>query len=363
METQLKTSLFSPHGMKGHEITNRFVMAPMTRSRAVGALPNDLMASYYAQRASAGLIVSEGTAPSPNALGYARIPGIYNDQQVKGWKKITDAVHHKGSRIFLQLMHTGRIAHPANLPANAEVLAPSAVRADGDMWTDTSGMQPLPVPREMNLTDIENALSEFVKAAENAVEAGFDGVEIHAANGYLPGQFLNPHSNKRTDHYGGSTENRSRFVLELSSAVAGAIGKEKTGIRLSPYGTFNSMAAYEETFDTYDYLAGELDKLDIVYIHLVESAARSHDEGLRLLEKIRENFSNTLILNGGYTGATAAAALEEGKADLISFGTPFISNPDLPERIKKGAPLNDANAATFYSADEKGYIDYPLLQA
>ncbi|HYH56980.1 MAG TPA: alkene reductase, partial [Anseongella sp.] len=222
METQINSALFNPVALDGQQLANRIVMAPMTRARAIGSVPNQLMVTYYAQRASAGLIIAEGAAPSPHGLGYARIPGIFNEEQVQGWANITAAVHEKGGRIVLQLMHTGRIGHLENLPAGAEVLAPSSIRAEGDMWTDRLGMQPLPVPRAMSPAEIGDTIREFVRAAENAVRAGFDGIEVHAANGYLPEQFLNPHSNKRTDLYGGSIPNRARFLLELISAAAGA---------------------------------------------------------------------------------------------------------------------------------------------
>lgn len=357
------TSLFNALARQGLVLKNRIVMAPMTRSRASGGIPNDLMVTYYTQRASAGLIISEGVSPSPNGLGYARIPGIYSPEQVAGWKKVTAAVHARGGRIFAQLMHTGRISHPENMPEHAEILAPSAVGAGGAMWTDTQGMQPFPVPREMTAADVEKTLEEYVKAAENAVEAGFDGVEIHAANGYLPSQFLNPHSNKRTDAYGGSIAGRSRFVLELGKAISEAIGNERTGIRLSPYGTFNSMDAYEETFATYDYLTTELDKLGLLYIHVLEPEARTHEEGRQLLKKIRSNFSNLLMLNGGYTGTAAAEAIENDRADLISFGIPFIANPDLPERIRHNLSLEEADQGTFYTSGEAGYTDYPAYSA
>ncbi|QEC51150.1 N-ethylmaleimide reductase [Anseongella ginsenosidimutans] len=361
MESQINNSpLFSPLAIQGLELKNRIVMAPMTRSRAPGAVPNDLMASYYAQRATAGLIIAEGTAPSPSGLGYSRIPGIFNESQVAGWKKVTGAVHARGGRIFLQLMHTGRVAHPDNLPEGTAVIAPSPIQAEGEMWTDTNGMQALPVPREMSPEDIQQTINEYVKAAENAVEAGFDGVEIHAANGYLPGQFLNPHSNKRTDAYGGDIAGRSRFILELGASIARAIGPEKTGVRLSPYSTFNSMHPYEETFETYDYLSAELDKLNLVYIHLVEPAARELEEGRRLVEKIRSNFRNLFIANGGYSAESAAEAVENDQAHLVSFGAPFISNPDLAERIQNNLQLEAADPGTFYTPGEKGYIDYPF---
>lgn len=358
MKTETQVSLFEPFETGYLELNNRIVMAPMTRSRAIGSMPNDLMATYYKQRATAGLIITEGVAPSPNGLGYARIPGIYNDEQVEGWRKIADSVHDEGGKIFMQIMHTGRIAHSANIPYGAKVVGPSAVRADSKMWTDDSGMQPLPEPEAMTEDQIKETIEEFTRAAKNAMNAGLDGIELHGANGYLLEQFLNPHVNVRTDKYGGSVENRIRFVIEVAESVANEIGPEKTGIRLSPYNTFNDMAEYNETFETYAELVEELNKLDIAYIHLVETAARNYDDGSDLLNLLREKFGNLMIVNGGYERESAEEVLEEGRADLISFGVPFISNPDFPRRLKEEIPLAEPDKSTFYSADEKGYIDY-----
>lgn len=358
MKTETQVSLFEPFEAQNLELNNRIVMAPMTRSRAIGSYPNDLMATYYKQRASAGLIITEGVAPSPNGLGYARIPGIFNDEQVEGWKKIADAVHEEGGKIFMQIMHTGRIAHSANIPDGAKVVGPSAVQADSNMWTDDSGMQPLPEPEVITEDQTKETIEEFTTAAKNAVDAGLDGIELHGANGYLLEQFLNPHVNVRTDKYGGSTDNRIRFVLEVAKSVAKTIGGEKTGIRLSPYNTFNDMPEYDETFETYTTLVEELDKLDIAYIHLVETAARNYDDGTELLTVLREKFGNLVIVNGGYDRESAEEVLEDGRADLISFGAPFISNPDFPHRLQEGIPLTEPDKSTFYSADEKGYIDY-----
>ncbi|WP_291143885.1 alkene reductase [Flavobacterium sp. UBA7680] len=350
--------LFSALDFNGLKLNNRIVMAPMTRSRAINNVPNDLMALYYEQRATAGLIITEGTATSANALGYARIPGIYNQEQIEGWKKTTNAVHKKGGKIFTQLMHVGRIAHKDNLPANGIIVAPSAISAETDMWTDANGMQKTETPKELSHDEIQNLIQEFVQAAQNAIEAGFDGVEIHSANGYLLEQFLNPNSNVRTDEYGGSVENRSRFILEITKAVAASIGSAKVGIRLSPYGTFNTMPVYDEIFKTYDYLSAELNKLDIAYLHLIDYAARASEEGLNLIQKIRTNFNNALILNGGYTKERALVGLENDKADLISFGSSFISNPNLPYKLENNLELTPADPSTFYMPDEKGYTDY-----
>src|SRR5665647_2808138 len=267
METN---KLFTPEKVGSIEVKNRVVMSPMTRCRAIGNIPNDLMAEYYAQRSKAGLIITEGTSPSPNGLGYARIPGIFSEQQVDGWKKTTSAVHHSGGKIVVQLMHTGRISHPLNMSEGACIIAPSAVKAAGQMWTDAKQLQDFPVPNEMTAADLVSTKAEFVTAAKNAMQAGFDGVELHSANGYLLEQFLSPVSNIRKDNYGGTVENRCRFILEVVSAVAQAIGKDKTGIRLSPYGVASDMPHYPEIGTTYNYLSEELSNLDIAYIHLVD---------------------------------------------------------------------------------------------
>jgi N-ethylmaleimide reductase len=357
--------LFSPAKVGTIELKNHIVMAPMTRSRAIDNVPNDLMVEYYTQRAGAGLIVTEGTSPSPNGLGYARIPGIFSQEQVNGWKKITDAVHQKGGKIFIQLMHTGRVSHQLNLPKGAQVLAPSAVKADGKMWTDTQQMQDQPVPAAMTPNQLAETKAEYVTAAKNAIAAGFDGVELHSANGYLLEQFISPFSNVRTDSYGGSIENRTRFVIEVANEVAAAIGKEKTGIRVSPYGVFNDMPHYPEIDATYKYLTEELNKIGIAYIHIVDhSAMGAPAVPAEIKEAIRESFKNTLILSGGYEKERAEADLKSGKADLIAIGRPFINNPDLVEREQNNWPLSqDLNMDQFYTADEKGYTDYPSYKA
>lgn len=350
--------LFSPVKKYGMEFSNAIVMAPMTRSRAIGFVPNDLMATYYEQRAGAGLIVTEGNSPSPDGIGYARTPGIYSAEQIDGWRKVTNAVHAKGGKIFSQLMHVGRVSHSANMPAGARILAPSAIQAAGEMWTDSQGLQLKEKPLAMTTADVKNAIIDFARGAVNAIEAGFDGVELHGANGYLLEQFLNPHTNQRTDEYGGSVQNRSRFVLEVTEAVANAIGKDKVGIRLSPYNVFNDMGLYPEIADTYRYIAEELSKQDILYLHVIDYAARTSDEGLTLLKSIRSTFPNLLILNGGYTRERAEQVLRNDEADMVSFGTPFIANPDLHHRLKHGIALQESDPSTFYTADSKGYTDY-----
>ena len=357
--------LLSPTKIGTIEIENRVVMSPMTRCRAIGNIPNQLMANYYQQRSGTGLIITEGTSPSPNGLGYARIPGIYSKQHVEGWKIVTSAVHTGGGKIFVQLMHTGRISHHLNMPEGSQILAPSAVKAAGQMYTDAQMMQDFPVPKEMTLEDIENTKKEFFIAAKNAIEAGFDGIELHSANGYLLEQFLSPVSNIRKDNYGGSIENRSRFVLEVVSAVAEAIGKDKTGIRVSPYGVASDMPHYPEIDATYKYLAEQLNNLDIAYIHIVDHSAMGAPKvPIEIKQLIRHCFKNTIILSGGYDKERAETDIKSGLGDLVAFGRPFINNPDLIKRFKNNWPLSqDLKMDLFYTPDEKGYTDYPLYQA
>ena len=357
-------TLFTPGTVGSVQVKNRIVMAPMTRCRAIGNVPNELMAKYYKQRSGAGLILTEGTSPSPNGLGYARIPGLFSKEQVEGWKLTTSAVHSGGGKIFVQLMHTGRISHPLNMPEGSQIIAPSAVKAAGQMWTDAQQLQDFAVPKEMNAEDIISTKAEFVTAAKNAVEAGFDGVELHSANGYLLEQFLSPVSNIREDYYGGSIENRCRFVLEVVEAVADAIGKEITGIRLSPYGVASDMPYYPEIDATYKYMAEQLYNLGIAYIHLVDHSAMGAPLVPMALKKlIRTTFKKTIILSGGYDKERAEADIESGLGDLVAFGRPFINNPDLVERLKNNWPLSeDLKMDLFYSADEKGYTDYPLYK-
>jgi N-ethylmaleimide reductase len=357
--------LFTPGKIEKLNVQNRVVMAPMTRCRAIGNIPNDLIAAYYEQRSGAGLIITEGTSPSPNGLGYARIPGIFSKEQVDGWKKTTSAVHKNGAKIFIQLMHTGRISHILNMPEGAIILAPSAVKAAGQMWTDTAQMQDFPIPKEMTADELIHTKNEFVKAAKNAIEAGFDGVELHSANGYLLEQFLSPISNIRTDNYGGSVINRSRFVLEVVAAVAAAIGKEKTGIRVSPYGVASDMPHYPQIDATYHYLSEQLNEIGIAYMHIVDhSAMGAPIVPLETKEMIRKNFRNTIILSGGYDMERAEADVESGLGDLVAFGRPFINNPDLVDRFKNNWPLSqDLKMDLFYSADDNGYTDYPFHTA
>jgi len=354
--------LFSKTSLGGLTLQNRLVMAPMTRNRATGNVPNELMMEYYVQRASAGLIVTEGTSPSPNGLGYPRIPGIFSPDQIAGWKRIANAVHDKGARIFVQVMHCGRVAHPLNLPAGGRVLAPSAVWAAGDMYTDAEGMKQNAIPEAMSEADIKMAVQEFGRAAENAIAAKFDGVELHGANGYLLEQFIRPTSNQRTDRYGGSIENRARFVLEVVEAAVTAIGKNRVGIRLSPYGVFNDMPLYDEIEADYRYLAQQLNARGILYIHLVDHSAMGAPEVPDSIKKVfRDTFRGCLILSGGYDATRAESDLAARRSDLIGVGRPFLANPDLVERWKSGATVNAPDVSTFYTPGPKGYTDYPAL--
>ena len=343
-------------------LQNHLVMAPMTRSRAIDNIPNALMIEYYAQRSMAGLIITEGTSPSPNGLGYPRIPGIFSPAQVEGWKAITDAVHAKGAKIFVQLMHCGRIAHQLNLPGGAIILAPSAVTASGEMYTDAEGMKPHPLPKAMSEEDIKTTIAEYVQAAKNAVTAGFDGIELHSANGYLLEQFIRPNTNQRIDRYGGAIENRARFVLEVAEAVIAAIGKDMVGIRLSPYGVFNDMPLYDAMEADYTYLAQQLNARGLLYIHLVDHSSMGAPPVPDTMKAtFRKIFKRTLILSGGYDAERAESDLVERKCDLIAVGRPFLANPDLLTRWKTGAIMNAPDMDTFYTPGPKGYTDYPTL--
>ena len=357
--------LLSPIKVGAIEVENRIVMAPMTRCRAIGHIPNALMAEYYGQRADAGLIITEGTSPSPNGLGYARIPGIFSREQLEGWKITTDKVHAGKGKIFVQLMHTGRISHPLNMPEGSRIIAPSAIKAAGQMWTDQKMLQDFIVPEAMTDDDIVKTKAEYVTAAKNARAAGFDGVELHGANGYLLEQFLSPVSNVRTDNYGGSIENRCRFIIEVADEVAEAIGDGRTGIRLSPYGVASDMPHYPEIDATYDYLSNQLNRLDLAYIHLVDhSAMGAPIVPIEIKKRIRSNFKNTIILCGGYDKERAELDIDNGQCNLVAFGRPFINNPDLVERYKKDWTLSqELHQDMFYTADAKGYTDYHVYEA
>jgi len=352
--------LFDPVQFRALTLRNRAVMAPMTRSRAVEAsTPNALMATYYAQRATAGLLIAEGTSPSPNGLGYARIPGLFNATQVAGWKLVTDAVHAQGGKIVVQLMHTGRVTHVANLPAGAEVVGPVDGACPGELYVDALGMQPHSPVRAMTEADIAHAIAEYAQAARLAIEAGFDGVELHAANGYLIEQFLNANVNTRTDGYGGSLAGRNRFALEVARATAAAIGAERVGIRLSPHGVFNGTGAFVDVDAQVLALVQELSTLGLMYLHVLDhSAMGAPAVPAALKAALRAAFDGPFILAGGFDAASAEQALVDGQADLIAFGRPFISNPDLVERMRQGTPLNPPDMATFYTPGPVGYTDY-----
>jgi N-ethylmaleimide reductase len=351
--------LFEPLQLGHLTLKNRMVMAPMTRSRCEGNIPGPLVATYYAQRAEAGLIVTEGTSPSHNGLGYARIPGLFTAAQVAGWKAVTEAVHAKGGHIFVQLMHTGRVSVAQNLPAGARVFGPSALAAPGQMFTDTAGMQNYPIPLAMSEAEIESTLQEYAHSAKLAMEAGFDGVELHGANGYLIEQFLNVASNQRTDRWGGALENRLRFAVEVARRTSDAIGAERVGIRLSPYGVFNGMQTDSETDALYVKLAQDLSALQLVYLHLVDhSAMGAPKPKAELIVQMRNTFKQRFILSGGYDQVRAEADLQAQRGDLVAFGTPFLANPTLVTKFKTRAPLTAPDQSTFYSPGPQGYTDY-----
>ena len=352
--------LFAPVKLGPIELANRVVMAPMTRSRSPGNSPGALVATYYAQRAEAGLIVTEGTSPSPNGLGYARVPGLFAPRHVTDWRQVTTAVHQAGGKIFVQLMHTGRVSHPANMPAGSRILAPSAIALAGKIWTDAQGEQPYGEPSAMSEADIQAALQEYVAAAALAMEAGFDGVELHGANGYLINQFLNPATNQRQDGWGGGIAQRLRFAVEVAQQTAAKIGRERVGIRLSPYGVFNYMIIDDTMEETFEQLACAINRIGLVYLHLVDHSSMGAPEVKPSIKrKMRAAFAGTLILSGGYDRARAEADLAAGHGDLIAFGRPFIANPQLVTKLRTGAPLRAADPATFYTPGAQGYCDYP----
>ena len=351
--------LLMPYNGTSLQLKNHIVMAPMTRSRAIGNMPNTLMAEYYGQRKGAGLIITEGTAPTPDALGYARMPGIFSDEQVRGWKLVTAAVHQNNTKIFVQLMHTGRIGHVANLPHDARLIGVSEIPARGQMHTDSLGNQDYSMPDALTTEGVQEVIGSFVVAANNAIAAGFDGVELHGANGYLVEQFLNPNVNDRTDQYGGTVENRVRFAVEVAEKVSQAIGKDKVGIRISPNSTLGDLAPYDAdaTLKTYTHLASELNRLGIAYIHV----SINPDVPAETLNAIRREFKGMLIHSSGFTPETAEIELQTGAADLVAFARNFLANPDFVERIIAGAPLNPVDFTTLYTPGAKGYTDYPRM--
>jgi N-ethylmaleimide reductase len=339
-------------------LKNRMVMAPMTRSRALpGNIPNPLAKDYYVQRASAGLIVTEASQVSPQGVGYIRTPGIHTAEQAAAWKTITDAVHKAGGRIFLQLWHVGRISHP-DFHGGALPVAPSAIAAEGEVFTER-GPQKMVTPRALDIAEIPAVVEQFRRGAERARAAGFDGVELHGANGYLLDQFTRDGANKRGDIYGGAIENRVRFPLQVVDAVIGVWGPDRVGYRISPKSPFNSMSD-SDPVATFSYLSEQLNRRNIGYLHVVDPAAPA--EG-RVTPTLRKIFRGTYVVNGGFDAASAEAAIAKGETDLVAFGVPFLANPDLPARFESRAPLNTPDRATFYAGEDKGYVDYPALDA
>lgn len=334
-------------------------MAPMTRSRAIDNIPNSLMAEYYGQRSGAGLIITEGTAPTPEGLGYPRIPGSFSKAQTTGWKLVADAVHPAGTKIFMQLMHTGRIGHVDNLPAGVQLAGASDIKAAGQIFTDTRGLQDHSQPIALTTQGVKDVIAGHVAAAKNAIEAGFDGIELHGANGYLIEQFLNPNINTRTDEYGGSMKNRAKIVIELAIQITAAIGKDKVGIRFSPYSEMGDLMAYaaDEVHQTYTYLAKELDNIGIAYIHI----GMSPKIPKATLDSIRESFTGAIIICNGLTPQTGAEALDNGFCDLVAFARSWLANPDFAERIAGNDDLNQPDFTTLYTPGAKGYTDYPVL--
>lgn len=352
-------TLFEPYTLGAIPLSNRIVMAPLTRNRAgAGFVPGDLTAEYYAQRASAGLIISEASQVSQQGQGYQDTPGIYTREQIDGWRKVTTAVHEKGGRIVLQLWHVGRISHTDLQPNHGQPVAPSAIRAETKTFVNNAFVD-VSEPRALDIHEIADIVDDFRKAAANAIEAGFDGVEVHGANGYLLEQFAKDGANLRTDSYGDSVENRARLMLEVTAAVAREIGPERTGIRISPVSPANGISCSNPQAQ-YDYIVDQLDALGIAYIHVVEGATGGpRDIAPFDYGSLRRRFSNTYIANNGYDLELATSHVVESKADLIAFGRPFIANPDLVERLKSGAPLAEMNPATLYGGGAEGYTDYP----
>jgi N-ethylmaleimide reductase len=355
-------ALFSPYRLGELELPNRLVMSPMTRSRAVdGNVPHPLAPTYYAQRASAGLIVTEATQVSPQGVGYIRTPGMHSAEQVAGWKRIVEAVHRVGGKIFAQLWHVGRVSHP-DFHGGALPVAPSALPVDGEAFT-SRGRTKLVTPRALATDELPGIVAQFRTAAENAKAAGFDGVELHGANGYLLDQFLRDGANRRSDAYGGSIENRARFPLAVADAVSAVWGPQRVGYKLSPAFSGYSMSD-SNPVETFSFIAAELSKRGLLYLHVTEPVAGPAAVPVgttRVTPTLRETFDGALIVNGGYDAQSGHAAIARGEADLVAFGVPFLANPDLPARYRRNAALNAPDQATFYAGEEKGYTDYPAL--
>ncbi|MEM9007888.1 MAG: alkene reductase [Cyanobacteria bacterium P01_F01_bin.86] len=357
-------SIFQPLQLGEIATPNRIIMAPLTRARSgVSRIPNGLMQEYYSQRASAGLIISEATQISEQAAGWQQTPGIYNDEQIAGWQKITEAVHQRGGKIVLQLWHTGRASHPDFQPNGDLPVSASAIAPQGEIHTPL-GKKSYVSPRPLTLEEIPGVVEQYATATRNAKAAGFDGVEIHAANGYLIDQFLRDGTNQRTDKYGGLIENRARFLLEITEAVVNEWSCDRVGVRLSPYVAFNDMKD-SNPLATFTYVAEALNRFNLAYLHVIEALPghfmAAADDVEPILPHLRKAFKGSIILNGGYDAQTGATAIQNQATDAIAYGVPFIANPDLVERFKQNAPLNEPDPATFYTHDSKGYTDYPVL--
>jgi N-ethylmaleimide reductase len=355
------SKLFEPYKLGAVTLTNRAVMAPLTRNRAVeGFVPNPLAVEYYGQRASAGLLITEASQISQQGQGYQDTPGIYTKEQIAGWRKVTDRVHERGGHIYIQLWHVGRISHTSLQVNNGAPVAPSAIQAKGKTFVGGT-FADVSAPRALELSEIPGIIDSFRRASANAIEAGFDGIEIHGANGYLLDQFSKDGANKRTDAYGGSIENRARLILEVAKAITGEIGGDRTGIRISPVSPANDISDSSPQ-PLFDHIIDGLNALKLVYLHVVEGATGGPRDNTPFdYESLRKRFSGTYIANNGYDFKLATSVLEKNKADLIAFGKLFISNPDLVERLKLGAPLNDFDKNTFYGGGAAGYTDYPVL--
>ncbi len=355
-------TLFQPYPLGPLTLANRIVMAPLTRNRAgEGLVPSPLASTYYAQRASAGLIITEATQVSAQAQGYQDTPGLYTQDQIDGWRTVTDAVHARGGHISVQLWHVGRISHVDLQPGNAAPVSASALRAQTKTFVN-NGFVDVSEPRALDIDELPAIVDDFRQAAANAIAAGFDGVEIHGANGYLLEQFIKDGANQRTDAYGGSVENRARLLLEVTAAVAREIGADRTGVRISPVSPANAISTVSDPQPQYDYIVDQLSALGIVYLHVVEGATGGpRDVAPFDLDGLRRRFNGTYLANNGYDLQLASARVSEGKADLVAFGRPFISNPDLVERLKRGAALAALNPATLYGGGAEGYTDYPTL--
>ena len=357
-----QADLFQPTRLGPLALSNRIVMAPLTRSRTGSrGIPGPMNAEYYAQRASAGLIVAEATQISPQGQGYAYTPGIHDAAQVAGWKLVTDAVHHAGGHIVLQLWHVGRISHPSLQPGGGLPVAPSAIKPEGKAFTE-AGFQDFVTPRALETAEIAGIVEDYRRATVNAKAAGFDGVEIHAANGYLIDQFLKDKTNQRTDRYGGSIENRTRFLLEVTEAVVGAWSADRVGIRISPVSPANDIADSNPRA-VFDHAVAQLNRFGLAYLHVVEGATGGPRDNIAFdFQALRRAFDGAYMANNGYDLDLAQATLREDRADLIAFGRPFIANPDLVERLRTAAPLNTLDRDTLYGGDAKGYTDYPALR-